>query len=139
MIFLKKFLCFFDIFCVFFIHDVAKASTPLSTPSSNGGMKLGKGQGTKQLLDSLKAEGEDIVEDVQYSVPGPVKTAFVATDLVTVNIEEKLNVTLKRDGGVENFELQGTMTLVVQSNEHGKIYLQVLLFSFCFLCDGHFK
>ena len=102
-------------------------------------MKLGKGQGTKQLLDSLKAEGEDIVEDVQYSVPGPVKTAYVATDLVTVNIEEKLNVTLKRDGGVENFELQGTMTLVVQSNEHGKIYLQVLLLSFCFLCDGHSK
>jgi hypothetical protein len=95
-------------------------------------MKLGKGQGTKQLLESLKAEGEDIIEDVQYSAPGPVKPALVATDPVTVNIEEKLNVTLKRDGGVENFELQGTMTLVIQSNDHAKIHLQVLLLSICF-------
>lgn len=102
----------------------ARGSTPLSTPSSNGGMKLGKGQGTKQLLESLKAEGEVIVEEVQPT-SGPLKAAVIATDPVTVMIEEKLIVTLKKDGGLENFELQGTMTLIVQSNEHAKICLQV--------------
>lgn len=102
----------------------ARGSTPLSTPSSNGGMKLGKGQGTKQLLESLKAEGEVILEDVQ-SLPGPLRAATIATDPITITIEEKLIVMLKKDGGLENFELQGAMTLIVQDNEHAQICLQV--------------
>ncbi|MCO5549127.1 hypothetical protein L7F22_002593 [Adiantum nelumboides] len=101
----------------------ARGSTPLSTPS-NGGMKLGKGQGTKQLLESLKAEGEVILDEVQ-SLPGPLRTVAISTEPVSVSIEEKLIVTLKKDGGLENFELQGTMTLIVQDNEHGQIFVQV--------------
>ena len=90
-------------------------------------MKLGKTQRANQFLESLKAEGEVILEDVQpstglsrSSVPLP------PVDPVTLTIEERLNVTLKRDGGVSNFDVQGTLSLQILNQEDGLIQVQVL-------------
>jgi len=44
-----------------------------------------------------------------------------------VGIEEKLSVTLKKDGGLENLVVQGTMSLVVQNEEDAYIRVQVLI------------
>uniref|UniRef100_A0A0E0ECL0 Coatomer subunit delta n=1 Tax=Oryza meridionalis TaxID=40149 RepID=A0A0E0ECL0_9ORYZ len=89
------------------------------------GMKLGKTQKTNQFLESLKAEGEVILEDVQPSSVQSRVSPLPPSDPVTVTIEEKLNVTVKRDGGVNNFDVQGTLALQVLNDTDGFIQLQI--------------
>ncbi len=106
-----------------FCYAARNATT--GAPSKASGMQLGKSTKTNQFLESLKAEGEVIVEAV---APGPVRSAApVITDPITVGIEEKLTVTLKKDGGLENLVVQGTMSLVVQKEEDAYIRVQVRL------------
>lgn len=91
-------------------------------------MKLGKSQRTSQFLESLKAEGEVILEDVQPTASQAVM-AIAPTDPVTLTIEEKLNVITKRDGGLNNFDVQGTLSLQILNQEDGFIQLQVCYIS----------
>jgi hypothetical protein len=91
-------------------------------------MKLGKSQ-KNQFLESLKAEGEVILEDVQPKLGQSRTAAPPLTDPVTLTVEEKLNVTLKRDGGVSNFDVQGQLSLQILNQEDGQIQVQV----FCIL------
>jgi hypothetical protein len=91
------------------------------------GMQLGKSQKANQFLESLKAEGEVIIEDVR-PVAGQSRAAAAAAPLidpVTLTVEEKLNVTLKRDGGVNSFDVQGTLSLQILNQEDGLIQVQV--------------
>ena len=90
-------------------------------------MKLGKFQRTNQFLESLKAEGEVIVEDVQPKLGQSRPAAPPPTDPITLTVEEKLNVTLKRDGGVSNFDVQGTLSLQILNQEDGHVQVQVSL------------
>ncbi|KAL6517782.1 hypothetical protein OROMI_033483 [Orobanche minor] len=95
-----------------------------SAPSKGLGMKLGKTQRTNQFLESLKAEGEVIVEDVRPSV-GQSRVAAPPTDPVTLTLEEKLNVTLKQDGGISNFDLQGMLSLQILNQDDAYIQVQI--------------
>lgn len=96
-----------------------------TAPPKGLGMQLGKTQKTNQFLESLKAEGEVIVEDVRPSV-GPAKPAAAPlTDPVTLTVEEKINVTLKRDGGIGNFVVQGTLSLQILNQEDAFIQVQI--------------
>lgn len=88
-------------------------------------MKLGKSQKANQFLESLKAEGELIVEDVRPSANSSRAAAPPPTDPITLTTEEKLNVTLKRDGGVSNFDVQGTLSLQILNQDDGFIQVQV--------------
>lgn len=90
-------------------------------------MQLGKSQKTNQFLESLKAEGEVIVEDVRPSIGQSKPASLPPTDPVTLTVEEKLSVTLKRDGGVSNFDMQGTLCLQILNQEDGFIQVQVVL------------
>ncbi|TVU36718.1 hypothetical protein EJB05_18663 [Eragrostis curvula] len=100
------------------------ASSPAHSKLA-GGMKLGKGQKTNQFLESLKAEGEVILEDTQPSAVQSRLSSVPQSDPITVKIEEKLNVTIKRDGGVNNFDIQGTLALQVLNDTNGFIQLQI--------------
>lgn len=102
----------------------ARGSMPASAPSKGLGMQLGKGQKTNQFLESLKAEGEVIVEDAQ-PIAGPVKSALPSTDPIAIVIEENLIVALKKDGGLENFEVRGTMSLAIQNTEDTRLHVQI--------------
>ncbi|KAE8672503.1 Coatomer subunit delta [Hibiscus syriacus] len=96
-----------------------------TAPPKGFGMQLGKSQKTNQFLDSLKAEGELIVDDVQTKV-GPSRVAAAPlTDPVTLTVEEKLNVILKRDGGISNFAVEGTFSLQILNQEDGIIQVQI--------------
>ncbi|KAL6514408.1 hypothetical protein OROHE_019016 [Orobanche hederae] len=95
-----------------------------SAPPKGLGMKLGKTQRTNQFLESLKAEGEVIVEDVRTRI-GQSSAAAPPTDPVTLTHEEKLNVTLKQDGGIGNFDLQGMLSLQILNQDDGHIQVQV--------------
>ncbi|XP_027160766.1 coatomer subunit delta-like [Coffea eugenioides] len=96
-----------------------------TAPPKGLGMQLGKTQRTNQFLESLKAEGEVIVEDVRPTVGQSKPVAPPPTDPVTLNAEEKLNVTLKRDGGISNFDVQGTLSLQILNQDDGHIQVQV--------------
>ncbi|XP_058109186.1 coatomer subunit delta-like [Magnolia sinica] len=103
-----------------------RPSASATAPPKGLGMKLGKTQKTNQFLESLKAEGELISEDVQptatqsrSSIPLP------PADPITLTTEERLNVTLKRDGGVSNFDVQGTLLLQILNQEDGLIQVQI--------------
>jgi hypothetical protein len=111
-----------------FIEDLLNVFCCTARSATSGaprasGMQLGKSTKANQFLESLKAEGEVIVEAV---APGPVRSAVpVITDPIMVGIEEKLTVTLKKDGGLENLVVQGTMSLIVQKEEDAFIRVQV--------------
>ncbi|VFQ59021.1 unnamed protein product [Cuscuta campestris] len=96
-----------------------------TAPPKALGMQLGKSQKTNQFLESLKAEGEVIVEDIRPSTGQSKTTSLPPTDPVTLTVEEKLNVTLKRDGGVSNFVIQGALSLQILNQEHGFIQVQI--------------
>lgn len=99
-------------------------------------MQLGKTQRTNQFLESLKAEGEVIVEDVKPSSGQSRPAALPLTDPVTLTVEEKINVTLKRDGGVSNFDVQGTLSLQILNQDDALIQVQVSLLFLCVICVG---
>lgn len=88
-------------------------------------MQLGKTQRTNQFLESLKAEGEVILEDVQPKAGNSKLPAPSATDPITLTVEEKLTVKLKRDGGLSNFDVQGTLSLQILNHDDGLIQVQV--------------
>uniref|UniRef100_A0A0E0EKW1 Coatomer subunit delta n=1 Tax=Oryza meridionalis TaxID=40149 RepID=A0A0E0EKW1_9ORYZ len=89
------------------------------------GMKLGNTKKTNQFLESLKAEGEVIMEDFQPCSLQSRSSPLPPSDPVTVAVEEKLNVAVKRDGGVNNFDVQGTLALQVLNDADGLILLQI--------------
>ncbi|GAV92045.1 Adap_comp_sub domain-containing protein [Cephalotus follicularis] len=105
----------------------AKGRPPSSAtaPPKGFGMQLGKSQRTNQFLESLKAEGEVILEDAQPKAGQSRSAAPPLIDPITLTVEEKLNVMLKRDGGVSNFDVQGTLSLQILSQEDGLIQVQI--------------
>lgn len=97
----------------------------MSAPSKGMGMKLGKATKTNQFLESLKAEGEMIVEDVPLPSVSAAAAPILPTDPITIVVEEKLVVGWKRDGGLENMEVQGTMALTVLKESDAFLRIQV--------------
>ena len=115
------------------ISSLGRPPSSATAPPKGLGMQLGKNQKANQFLESLKAEGEVILEDVRPST-GPSRSAAPPlTDPITLSVDEKLNVTLKRDGGVSNFDVQGTLSLQILNQEDGLIQVQVLFLSLCTL------
>ena len=109
-----------------FASSLGRPPSSATAPPKGLGMQLGKSQKTNQFLESLKAEGEVILEDVQPKASQSRSAAPPLTDPITLTVEEKLNVTLKRDGGVSNFVVQGTLGLQILNQEDGHIQVQVL-------------
>jgi len=103
-----------------------------ATSKVAGGMKLGKAKKSNQFLESLKAEGELILEDTQPSGIQSRLSSVPLSDPIAVAIEEKINVAVKRDGGIHNFDIQGILALQVLNDTGGFIQLQVI-FYICFL------
>ncbi|XP_047315053.1 coatomer subunit delta-like [Impatiens glandulifera] len=102
-----------------------RPSASATAPPKGLGMQLGKTQKANQFLQSLRAEGEVILDDVRPTV-GPAKSAApLPTDPITLSVEEKLSVTLKRDGGLSNFDVQGTLSLQILNQDDGHIQVQI--------------
>ncbi|MQL95440.1 hypothetical protein Taro_028102 [Colocasia esculenta] len=103
----------------------SKGRPPASAAAPKGqGMQLGKTKRTNQFLESLKAEGEVIIEDVKPSA-SQSKVSLPPTDPITLTIEEKLSVTIKRDGGVGTFDIQGTLSVQILNQDDGLIQFQI--------------
>ncbi|KAI3936033.1 hypothetical protein MKX01_021463 [Papaver californicum] len=102
-----------------------RPSASATAPPKGLGMQLGKTKRANQFLESLKAEGEVILEDVQPSITQSRTAALAPTDPITLTVEEKLNVALRRDGGVSNFDVQGTLLLQILNQEDALIQVQI--------------
>eukprot|EP00741_Cyanophora_paradoxa_P012376 tig00020610_g11958.t1 len=92
------------------------APSPAAARPAGKGMQLGSKAGggrTNDLLAALKAEGE-IVEEappvVMNKVANKVETP---TDPVVLVVDEKLVVQMDRDGGLQNMEVKGDLSLRV--------------------------
>jgi hypothetical protein len=112
-----------------YMSSLGRPPSSATAPPKGLGMQLGKSQKTNQFLESLKAEGEVILEDVQPKAGQSKSAAPPPTDPITLTVEEKLNVTLKRDGGVSNFDVQGTLSLQILNQEDAQIQVQVFSLS----------
>lgn len=95
-----------------------------TAPPKGLGMQLGKTQKTSQLMNSLKAEGEVFLEDAP-PVAVQSKAVLPPTDPITLTIEERLNVIIRRDGGVSNFDVQGTLSVQILNQEDGLVQFQI--------------
>ena len=116
-----------------YASSLGRPPSSATAPPKGLGMQLGKSQKTNQFLESLKAEGEVIVEDVQPKASHSKSSAPPPTDPITLTVEEKISVTLKRDGGLSNFDVQGTLSLQILNQEDGHIQVQV----FCVCARAH--
>ncbi|GAX83714.1 hypothetical protein CEUSTIGMA_g11139.t1 [Chlamydomonas eustigma] len=94
--------------------------TPVSKPAAakgpSKGMQLGKSKKGNDILESLAKEGEAVELVFRPAAAGGLAaTAILSSDPVTLIIDEKLSVLLDRQGGCENVEVIGTMSLTVNS------------------------
>ena len=90
------------------------------------GMQLGGKPKTNQFLESLRAEGEAVDTDMGFArseaaAPAPEPVHVAPSESVSLVVEEKLNVTLNRNGGLEQMDLQGNMLLEVRNEEDALI------------------
>ncbi|PNH03435.1 Coatomer subunit delta-2 [Tetrabaena socialis] len=102
-----------------------RAAAPVAKGPSKG-MQLGKAKKANDFLESLAKEGEVVELDVPKPTGGVTAvTVNIASEPVSLAIEEKLSVSLNKQGGVENLEVQGTMSLVVNVDEEAFIRIAV--------------
>lgn len=105
-------------------------SKPKTAPSrSTGrGMKLGaKSKDIDSFVDKLRSEGEVVTSSSKKKTSEVAKTSVPAAlvESVHVRVEERLNVTADRDGGLQQMQLQGLCTLHITDDKYGCILLNV--------------
>jgi coatomer subunit delta len=90
-------------------------------PKSSGtgpskGMKLGSSK-KNDLLETLAKEGELVERSSAAHGFSSSEQSAAPTEPVSLNVDEKLNVVLNKEGGVESVEIQGTLSLKVHADE----------------------
>lgn len=101
---------------------------------SRNALKLGgKTKDVDSFVDQLKSEGEKISSLTATAVGGnaAINTAKskLAMDIniesVHLKLEDKLVVRIGRDGGLQQFELSGLLTLRISDENYGRIKIQL--------------
>ncbi|XP_053474367.1 archain 1a [Ictalurus furcatus] len=105
------------------------APTPTRPSGPSRALKLGaRGKEVDDFVDKLKSEGENVIlsgtgkkpSEVSKSLPAPANT-----ESVHLRIEEKITLTCGRDGGLQNMEILGMITLRVSEEKNGRIRLLI--------------
>jgi len=94
--------------------------------SKGSGMSLGKKKGPAgaSLLQELVDTGE--VYDAPSGIGGPAAPApanRVMTEAIQLTVDEKVVVSMNRDGGLEAMEVKGDLTLLITDAAMGKVSL----------------
>jgi hypothetical protein len=104
-------------------------SKPTPTPSAKfapkNALKLGgKTRDVDNFVDQLKSEGEQVqnLTTTISSIQSRPKSD-IHTEDVHCRIEDKINVKIGRDGGLQSFELAGLLTLRISDEKSGRIKL----------------
>ncbi|KAL6463794.1 hypothetical protein MHYP_G00281850 [Metynnis hypsauchen] len=105
------------------------APAPIRPSGSSKALKLGaRGKEVDDFVDKLKSEGENIIlpntgkrpSEASKSLPAPVNT-----ESVHLRVEEKITLICGRDGGLQNMEILGMITLRVSDEKNGRIRLLI--------------
>ena len=92
----------------------------------NKAMKLGgKTRDVDSFVDQLVSEGERVSATPNNVVGKSRAPQVISTEPINVNIEEKINLTAGRDGGLQNMEIHGLMTVRVTDENCGRIKLRL--------------
>ncbi|XP_050582161.1 coatomer subunit delta [Bombus affinis] len=112
-------------------EPVRPSYTPTQKPVNTGpgAMKLGgKSRDVDSFVDQLKEEGENVVT-TPLPTTGAKSTSLtpqiINTEPVHLRQEERLNVRIGRDGGLQHFELHGLVTLHISDEKWGRIRVQL--------------
>ena len=115
-----------------FVPEPIKPSynpAPKSTTTGHGAMKLGgKARDVDSFVDQLKEEGETVVAYSQSASNTQIATSapqIIDTEPIHLRQEEKLSVRVGRDGGLQQFELHGLVTLKITDEKWGKIRVKL--------------
>lgn len=104
-------------------------SAPARPSGPSKALKLGaKGKEVENFVDKLKSEGETITTSTagKRSVEAAkVLTPPVNVESVHMKIEEKMTMLCGRDGGLQNLEVHGIITLRVTDEKFGRIRIHV--------------
>ena len=93
------------------------AAAPSRAGPTKGLVLGGKGKQNK-FLESLRAEGEAVELESSLGRPSAAPgVPAVPMEGVSLQIEEKIHCMMKKDGGLEQMELQGTMMLEIRGGE----------------------
>ena len=93
------------------------AAAPSRAGPTKGLVLGGKGKQNK-FLESLRAEGEAVELESSLGRPSAAPgVPAVPMEGVSLQIEEKIHCVMKKDGGLEQMELQGTMMLEIRGGE----------------------
>lgn len=99
---------------------------PSTRTGPSKGMQLGKSK-KNDILTALAREGEAV--DTSASLAAPVRAAtqpaIQSGDPINIDIEERLTVRMNKEGGLEQMEVQGTMTLLCTDAQQAAV--QVVL------------
>ncbi|XP_028664344.1 archain 1a [Erpetoichthys calabaricus] len=102
---------------------------PVRPSGPSKALKLGaKGKEVDNFVDKLKSEGETII--LSGSGKRPSEAAKVLSPPINMEsthlkIEEKISLTCGRDGGLQNMEVHGMITLRVSDEKSGRIRVHV--------------
>lgn len=104
-------------------------STPAKSMNPTKAMKLGgKSRDVEYFVDQLMSEGEKVTspQSVSKTVSAKIPSApAVHTEDVHLKQEEKLVVQVGKDGGVQNFDLLGLVTLRISDEKWARIKIVV--------------
>ena len=90
----------------------------------------GKQKDVDSFVDQLKSEGQEIISPAKKVLgtgPGVSSAGIPGMKMESVHVrcEEKLTVALNRNGGVENFEINGVMSLKVTDAQYRTVKVKI--------------
>eukprot|EP00286_Rhodomonas_abbreviata_P017708 CAMPEP_0181318598 /NCGR_PEP_ID=MMETSP1101-20121128/17095_1 /TAXON_ID=46948 /ORGANISM="Rhodomonas abbreviata, Strain Caron Lab Isolate" /LENGTH=183 /DNA_ID=CAMNT_0023426085 /DNA_START=1 /DNA_END=548 /DNA_ORIENTATION=- len=112
-------------------RDAQPARKPAGPPKGRG-MQLGsKSKQSNDVFKALEAEDElmglvsaPAAAPASSGAPAP-RAAPVSNEAVVLKVEEKLNVKLNKDGGVEALEIKGELKMLINDPEAAFVKVQV--------------
>lgn len=101
---------------------------PSRSVGSNKALKLGsKHKEWDTFADQLKQEGESISSPTAAKSPSSAAARNIPQptnlEAVNLNVEEKVTLTALRDGGLQNLEVHGMVTLRITDEQYGRVKL----------------
>jgi len=113
-------------------EPVAPAPTRVKPSSTGKAMKLGsKSKDVDSFVDQLKSEGQVVAEvkkssasTSKSSTPAPA-TSVIPSEAVHLRLEEKINLSARRDGALQSFEVSGVLSLRISEEKSAKLKILV--------------
>lgn len=105
--------------------EISKPAASKPAPSRNALKLGGKNRDVDTFVDQLKSEGQNVTNltpaAVTSAITKPKAVSDVHTEAVHLKMDDKLTIRMGKDGGVQQFELSGMLTLRISDEKFGKI------------------